>query len=165
MIMLEPDDRYHIETRLGRELTAEELREARTFDDLSREQLAIVAQLARREGILPSAYVRAVVPSAGHSDVRDFVMTIQDFVARKYPPAQLAMEHLYGRELGRPLTDEERRLVASLPDLTQAQVAVARQLASRERVFGLLYLTDVVKSATTNERDAFVDSLLRDGDP
>jgi len=164
MIMLEPDDRYHIETRLGRELTAEELAKATTFDELSREQLAVVAQLAR-SGILAGAYVRAVVPSAGHSDVRDFVLSIEDFVARKYPPAQLAMEHLYGRELGRPLTDEERRLVASLPDLTEAQVAVARQLASRERVFGLLYLTDVVKSAATNERDAFVDSLLRDGDP
>jgi hypothetical protein len=164
MTMLDPDDRYHIETRLGRALTDEELAEARTFDELGREQLAIVAQLAHR-GILASAYVRAVVPSAGHSDVRDFVMSIQDFVARKYPPEQLAMEHLYGRELGRPLTDEERRLVASLPDLGEAQVGVARQLASRERVLGLLYLADVVKSAATQERDAYVDSLLRDGDP
>lgn len=164
MTTLDPDDRYHIETRLGRELTAEDLAEAATFDDLSRERLAIVAQLERR-GLLASAYVRAVVPSAGHSDVRNFVITIQDFIARKYPPAQLKMEHLYGRELGRSLTHEERRLVATLPDLTHAQVAVARQLASTDRVFGLLYLADVVKSAATHERDAFVESLLRDGDP
>ena len=162
--MLDPDDRHHIETRLGRALTAEELAEATTFDELSREQLAVVAQLVP-QGILAGAYVRAVVPTAGHSDVREFVIGIQDFVARKYPPAQLAMEHLYGRELGRPLTDEERRVVASLPDLTRAQLAVARQLASRERVFALLYLTDVVKSAATSERNAFVDSALLDGDP
>jgi hypothetical protein len=164
MTMLDPDDRYHIEICLGRELSAEDLAEVATFDDLSREQLAIVARLERR-GLLALAYVRAVVPSADRSDVRHFVYTIQDFVASKYPPAQLAMEHLYGRELGRPLTDEERRRVASIADLTEAQVAVARQLASRERTFGLLYVTDVVKSAAMHERDVFVDSLLRDGDP
>ena len=96
--MLDPDDRYHIEIRLGRELTAEELAQATTFDELSREQLAVVARLAR-SGILAGAYVRAVVPSAERSDVRYFVLRIEDFVARKYPPAQLAMEHLYGREL------------------------------------------------------------------
>ena len=92
-------------------------------------------------------------------------MTIEDFIARKYPPPRLPMEHLYGRELGRALTDEERRRVVTLPDLASPQVEVARQLASGDRALALLYLADVVKSAATHERDAFVDSLLRDGHP
>lgn len=163
--MLDPDDRYHIEMRLGRELATEELTQASTFEDLGRAQLAVVAQLAPRAGILASAYVREVVPSAGHSDVRHFVMTIEDFVARRYPPGRLAMEHLYGRELGRALTDEERRLVDTLSDLGEAQIGLARQLASKERMFGMLYLADVVRSAATHEREAFVDSLLRAADP
>lgn len=62
------------------------------------------------------------------------------------------------------LSDEERRVVHAIPDLTRAQ-AVVREIASGERVYGLLYLADVVKSAATHEREAFIDSFLRQGDP
>jgi hypothetical protein len=164
MTTIKPDDRYHIELRLGRELTDEELAEARTLDDLSREQLSIVARLGSRV-TLSGAYVRAVVPSADWSDVRDLVFTIQDVIDRKYPPSQLPMEHFYVRELGRPLTDEERWRRYSISDLTRAQVAVARQLSSQNRAIGLLYLRDVVKSATIHESEAFVDALRRGDEP
>lgn len=164
MTMLDPDDRYHIEVHLGRELTAEELAKATTFDDLSREQLGIIAQLERR-GILAGAYVRAVVPSARYSDAREFVMSIQDLIARKYPPVPLTMEHLYERELGRPLTDEERRVVDSIPDLRDAHIAVARQLTFRERALGRRYLADVLRFAAAFELDVFVDFLRRESDP
>lgn len=163
MTTLGPDDRHHIEERLGRALTDEDLAEVATIDDLSREQLAIVARL-ERSGLLASAYVRAVVPSAAFPQVRDLVFTIQDVIARKLPPARLRMEDYYGPQLGRPLTDEERRVVYSIPDLTSAQRAVARRLASGERVYALLYLGDVVKSSATHEREALIDALLRDGD-
>jgi hypothetical protein len=164
MTSINSDDRYHIELRLGREMTVEELAEARTFDDLSREQVAIVTRLGSLV-TLSNAYVRAVVPSADRSEVRNFVLNIQDFIDEKFPPPQLAMEHFYVRELGRPLTDAERRRAASIPDLTRAQVAVARELSSRDRTIGLLYLRDVVKSAAIHERETFVDALRSDDEP
>ena len=162
--MLTPDDRYHIEVHLGRELTAEELATAATFDHLSREQLGVVAQLERR-GILASAYVRAVVPTAGFSETREFVIGIQDFIAGKHAPVPLAMEHLYEGELGRPLTDQERRVVDLIPDLKEAHRAVARQLASRDRALVHRYLTEVLRSAPGFEIEVLVDHLRRESDP
>lgn len=164
MTIIRPDDRYHIEVRLGRELTVEELAEVKTIDDLSREQLSVVARLGSRVN-LSSAYVRAVVPSAEWSDLHGLVMDIQNFIDKKYPPYKLPMEHFFIQELGRPLTDEERWRRASISDLTRAQVAVARQLSSKERVIGFLYLRDVVKSATIRELESFADALRRDGEP
>jgi hypothetical protein len=164
MTSIDPDDRYHIELRLGRELTVEELAEVETLDDLSREQLSIVAQLGSMV-TLSNAYVRAVVPSADLARVRELVLDIRDVIDRKYPPSQLSMEHFYVRELGRPLTDEERWRRVSIPELTGAQVAVARELSSKDRAIGLLYLRDVVKSAAIHEREAFVDALRRDDKP
>jgi hypothetical protein len=163
MAILHPDDRYHIEIRLGRELTGEELAEVETFDDLSFEQLSVVTKLGSRV-ILASAYVRAVVPSADFSSVQDLVFNIQDFIDARFPPARLPMEPHYVGQLGRPLTEEERWRRASISDLTKAQVAVVRQLSSKERVIALLYLRDVVKSASIQEREAFVDASQRDDD-
>ena len=162
--MLDPDDRYHIEVRLGRELTAEELAPAPTFDELSREQLGIVALLERRE-ILAGAYVRAVVPSAGYGGARDFVRGIQDFIAAKYAPAPLASEHLYEAELGRPLSDQERRVVDLIPDLKEAHRAVARELASRDPALVRRYLTEVLRSAPGFEIEVVVDHLRREREP
>lgn len=164
MAIIRPDDRHHIEVHLGRELTVEELAEVETFDDLSYEQLSIVTRLGSRV-ILSSAYVRAVVPSADHGGVRDLVLNIQDFIDERFPPPRLPMEPYFVGQLGRPLTDEERWRRAAIPKLTQAQVAVARQLASKDRTICLLYLRDVVKSATVQEREALVDALQRDDEP
>ena len=164
MTIIRPDDRYHIEVHLGRELTGEELAEVETLDELSREQLSIAAQLGSRV-TLSLAYVRAVVPSANFSDARELVMDIQNVIDKEYPPPQLPMEPYYVGRLGRPLTDEERWRRTSIPELTKAQVAVARELSIKERAIGLMYLRDVVKSAAIHEREAFVDALRRDDEP
>lgn len=158
--MLDPDDRYHIENRLGRALTSDDLAQVSTFDDLSRAQLAIVERLVPR-GILASKYVHAVVPTADFSDVREFVINIRLFVDKKFPPAQLPMEHIYGRELGRPLTDEERARVESLRTLSQAQLEVAQQLSRRDVALGQLYLGDIVKTASAREREILAEELHR----
>lgn len=164
MTMLNPDDRHHIEVHLGRELTAEELATVATFDDLSRGQLDVVAQLERR-GILASAYVRAVVPTAGFSETREFVIDIQDFISRKYAPAPLAAEHLYESELGRPLTDHERRVVDLIPDLKNAHRAVARKLAARDPALVRRYLKEVLRSAPAFEVEVLIDHLRRENVP
>lgn len=155
---MDPNDGYHIESRLGRALTPDDLAQVGTFDDLSREQLAIVERLVPR-GILASKYVHAVVPSADFSDVREFVINIQLFVDKKFPPTQLPMEHIYGRELGRPLTDEERARAESLRTLSRAQLEVAQQLSRRDPALGQLYLGDIVKSASARERELLAEEL------
>lgn len=158
--MLAPDDRYHIESRLGRALNSEDLAQASTFDDLSRTQLAIVERLVPR-GILAIKYVHAVVPSADFSDVRELVYNIQTYINKRFPPERLPMEHLYGPVLGRPLTDEERARAESLHTLSQAQLAVAQQLSRRDAVYSQLYLGDIVKSASAREREVLAEELHR----
>jgi hypothetical protein len=162
--MLDPDDRYHIESRLGRALTPDDLAQVGKFDDLSRGQLAIVERLVPR-GILASKYVHAVVPSADFSEVRELVYNIQTYINKRFPPERLPKEHLYGPVLGRPLTDEERARAESLQTLSQAQLAVAQQLSRRDAVFGQLYLGDIVKSATASQCEIFAQELHRSDRP
>ena len=109
--------------------------------------------------------MRAVVPSAGFSDVRNLVVTIKDFIAEKYRPAPLAAEHLYEGELGRPLTAQERRVVDAIPDLKEAHRMVARQLASRDRALVRRYLREVLRSAPEFEIEVLIDYLRRESDP
>jgi hypothetical protein len=164
MTVLNQDDRYHIEERLGRALTDADLAEAATFDDLSREQLELVVRL-QRSRLLASVYLRAVVPSVGFSDVRNVVFAIKDFIAEKYRPAPLAAEHLYEGELGRPLTDQERQVVDAIPDLKEAHGMVARQLASRDRALVRRHLREVLRSAPEFEIEVLIDYLRRESDP
>lgn len=162
--MLDPDDRYHIEDLLGRALTSEDLTQASTFGDLTRTQLAIVERVVPR-GILAIKYVHAVVPSADFSDVRELVYNIQTYVNKRFPPERLPMEHLYGGVLGRPLTNEERNTAESLQALSQVQLDLARQLSLKEKVYGVLYLGDVVRSSGPQDREAFADALRRSDKP
>jgi hypothetical protein len=135
-----------------------------TFDELSRTQLAIVERLVP-SGILALKYVHAVVPLADFSDVRELIYNIQTYVDKRFPPEHLRMEHLYGHALGRPLTKAERNAAASLQALSPAQLQVARELSFKDRVYGMLYLGDVVKSASQHAREAFADALLRSDTP
>ena len=163
--MFDPDDRYHIEERLGRALTSEELTQVSTFDELSRTQLAIVERLVPRGSILALKYVHAVVPSADFSDVRELIYNIQTYVEKRFPPQHLRMEHLYGHALGRPLSKEDRKAAESLQVLSPAQLQVARELSLKDRVYGVLYLGDIVKSAGQHARETFVDALLHSDKP
>lgn len=159
---MDPDHRDQIETRLGRELTPAELIEVDTLDGLSRAQLDVVAQLAVRDGILPSMYVRGVVPSADYTDVREFVLNIGPFIAGRFPPSvptALQMEPVYERELGRSLSDDERRSAASLQSLSPAQLAVARQLSLKDPAFAMAYLSEVCQSASAYDRQLFAEGL------
>jgi hypothetical protein len=164
--MLDPDDRYQIESYLGMELTSEDLAQVDGFDQLSRAQLDVVAKLVEKRGIILAArYVQEVVPSAEFSEVRELVFNFQTYINRRFPPERLPMEHLYAHMLGRPLTKEERSAAESLQALSQVQLEVVRQLSLKDTMYGMLYLGDIVKSAGQYAREAFADALLRSGKP
>jgi hypothetical protein len=160
---MNPDHRFQIEGRLDRELTADELVEVGSFDELSKPQLAVVAKLAEREGVTPGLYLRAIVRGADHVDVRDFVLNLDAFVAAKYPPdpsaRRLRMEPLYEAELGRPLTADERVPAKSLQALSAAHLAVARALSIKDVITGLTYLGDIVPGAHSYDRETLAERL------
>jgi hypothetical protein len=164
-----PDQRHQIESRLRRELTPEELVEVASFDELSRIQLDVVATLAKRDGVTPGIYVRGVVPSADHTDARNFVLTIDAFIKAKFPPApeapRLSMEAFYEQHLGRALSDDERRTADSLQALSEAHLAVAQKLSMIDPVYGMTYLGDIVPSARSYDREMLAESLRRKGSP
>lgn len=164
--MMDPNDRRQIESQLGTELTSEELARVDTFEQLSRAQLAVIAKLVATRGIILAArYTQEVVPSAEFSDVRELVFNIQAHINKRFPPERLPMEHLYGGTLGRPLTREERNTAESLRALSPVQLALARQLSLKDKVYGVLYLGDIVKSSGLYDREAFADVLLRSDKP
>ena len=164
--MLVPDDRYQIESHLGVALTSEDLAHVDGVDQLSRAQLDVVAKLVATRGIILAArYLQEVVPSAEFSEVREFVVNIQAHINKRFPPDRLPMEHLYGGLLERPLTKEERHAAESLQTLSSTQVELARQLSLKERVYGVLYLGDIVRSAGQHAREVFADALVRSDKP
>jgi|SRR5882672_8704655 len=164
---MDPDHKYQIEGRLRRELSSGELLEVGSFDGLRKTQLDLVAILARRSGVAAVLYVQAVVPSASPTDVRNFVLNIEQFIAGKFPPGPkdypLRMEDLYEKELGRALTEEEKRPGRSLQELSAAHLAVARELSLKDPVHGMIYLGDIVPSASSYDRETFAENLRRNG--
>jgi hypothetical protein len=61
--------------------------------------------------------------------------------------------------LGRPLTSEELVDVASLEELSEAQLAVVNVLAHRPGLAGVLYLEGVVEDVLLRDVRAFVDRI------
>ncbi len=61
--------------------------------------------------------------------------------------------------LGRPLTSEELVDVASLEELSEAQLAVVNALARRNRLAGVLYLEGVVEDVLLRDARAFIDGI------
>ena len=162
-----PDQRHQIESRLRRGLTPEELVEVASLDELSRIQLDVVATLAKREGVTPGIYVRSVVPTADHTVVRNFVLTIDAHIKARFPPdpaaPRLSMEEFYEQQLGRALSDDERRVAGSLQELSEAHLEVARALSMIDPVYGMTYFGDVVPSARAYDREMLAESLRRKG--
>ena len=162
-----PDQRHQIESRLRRELTPEELVEVASLDELSRIQLDVVATLAKREGVTPGIYVRGVVPTADHTDVRKFILTIDAHIKVRFPPdprpARLSMEEFYEQLLGRALSDDERHVAGSLQELSAAQLRVAQALSLIDPIYGMTYVGDIVPSARAYDREMFAEGLRRKG--
>ena len=61
--------------------------------------------------------------------------------------------------LGRPLQPAELITVASLADLTPAQLAVVKLLADKHRLACLLYLDGVVRDVVTHEALTFINKM------
>jgi hypothetical protein len=110
-----------------------------------------------------------VVPSADHTDARNFVLTIDAFIKAKFPPGpeapRLSMEEFYETQLGRALSDDERRTADSLQALSEAHRAVAQTLSMIDPIYGMTYLGDIVPSARPYDREMLAEGLRRKGSP
>jgi hypothetical protein len=62
-------------------------------------------------------------------------------------------------ELGRALTADELVAVSSLPQLSNAQLAVAKELAANQRVACIAYLEAIIPNALRSEIMQFVNRL------
>ena len=60
--------------------------------------------------------------------------------------------------LGRPVTDDELKVVASLGHLSSENIAVLRVLARRQRLAALLYLKAIVPDAVFPDLNELINS-------
>jgi hypothetical protein len=154
------DDQRYVEASLGRALTTSELHEAPSLDALSDEQLAIVQRLRSINLILAKCYIGLIVPSVTNREIVPFLGEVNDLMnARAGASPELRGRAAYERELGRPLAHDELSVVASPADLSQAHLAVARELSRVAPGLGLFYLQSVVPNGPTAELERALNQL------
>jgi hypothetical protein len=118
-----------VEYDLGRPLTDAELLEVPSLDHLADEQIAVIATLRARHYITPMVYVKAVVPTADHADVRKFLdEDIERIAIERRPPEELPNQQLFEHYAGRPLRPMERVRVESFEKMSNDQIELARTL-------------------------------------
>lgn len=157
-----------IEDTLGRPLAPAELLPARTLDELTDAQVAVVESLAPRHVILPLHYLRAVAPGVPLNEIREY----SDRVARRVRdsatesgstprgPDNLANAALFERYLGRTLATPEKVRVSGIKDLSPAHLAVASALLHAEQAVGFMYLHRVAPTSSTEERSELAAKLM-----
>lgn len=149
-----------VEDDLGRPLTDVELQEVATLDQLNDDQIAAIAAMRSRNYISPMVYVKAIVPTAGHADVRRFLdEDIQRVAIERRPPAELPNQDMFEREAGRPLRPMERARVGSFEKMSREQIALARTLARTNLATGFLYLSRIAPEETTERRHELAKHL------
>ena len=167
MIVMEYKEQ--IEDLLGRALGPDELISVRTLDELTDAHVAVVESLAPRHVILPLHYLRAVVPNASLSEIREYSDRIARRVREDTPErasdassaGDLPNIQLFERYLGRPLEPAEKLKVAALTDLSSAHLAVASALFHAEAPVGLMYLQRIVPTSSLAERSQLAAELTR----
>ena len=103
-----------VENDLGRPLTEAELQEVTSLDQLSDEQIAVIAAIRPRSCISPLIYVRAIVPEADYDDVKKLIdEDIERIAVERRPPEELPNQHMFEHYAGRPLRPMERVRVES----------------------------------------------------
>jgi hypothetical protein len=137
--------RGQVEAELERPLTDAELREVASIDELTDDQIAVVAAIRRHNRIAPMLYVKAVVPTADHADVMKFIdEDIERIAIERRPPEELPNQHWFEHYAGRPLRPTERVRVESFEEMSSEQIELARVLARADPTTGFLYLTRIV---------------------
>jgi hypothetical protein len=159
-MMMDPERRAQVEDALERPLTDEELVVVADLVSLPPSHLAVVERLHRRkEGIAALLYLRAVTNDINPSVLRNFVYDFDEVIAQRDKPTGLRFLWHYENELGRALTADEMVGATSLQSIPHAQREVARALAAKDRGVALLYLHDLVPYASSQDRQAFLESL------
>ena len=149
-----------VENDLGRSLTDAELQEVASLDQLSDEQIAVVAAIRPHSCISPLVYVRAIVPTADYYDVKKLIdEDIERIAVERRPPEELPNQHMFEHYAGRPLRPMERVRVESFEKMSHEQIELARTLARADPTTGFLYLTRIVPGESTERRHELAKHL------
>jgi hypothetical protein len=149
-----------VEGELERPLTDTELQEVASIDELTDDQIAVVAAIRRHNRIAPMLYVKAVVPTADHADVMKFIdEDIERIAIERRPPEELPNQNWFEHYAGRPLRPMERVRVESFEKMSSEQIDLARMLARANLATGFLYLTRIVPGETTERRHELAKHL------
>lgn len=156
--------RFHyqqqVENSLGRPLTEAELQEVTSLDQLSDEQIAVIAAIRPRNCISPLIYVRAVVPEANYDDVKKLINEdIERIAIERQPPEELPNQHMFEHYAGRPLRPMERVRVESFEKMSHDQIQLARTLARAAPTTCFLYLCRIVPGESTERRHELAKHL------
>lgn len=144
--------RGQIEAWLHRPLTDEELRPASSLDTLSDDQVAVVASIQPRNRIAPLLFLEALVPTAKHQDVIDYIDSVQDVYIVRFPAPELPDQRIFEHYAGRPLEPAERVRAGTVYKMTSAQVELAKMLALKDLTVAFLYLSRVASEETIEQR-------------
>jgi len=137
--------RDQVEAELERRLTEAELREVASIEELTDDQIAVIAAVRRHNRIAPMLYVKAVVPTAIHADVMKFIdEEISRIAIERRPPEELPNQHWFEHYAGRPLRPAERVRVESFEQMSSEQIELARTLARADPTTCFLYLKRIV---------------------
>jgi len=149
---IEPKHRGQIEDWLDRPLTDEELRPVTSLEELSNDQVAIVASVQPRNRIAPMLFLQAVVPSGEFREILDYIDSIQDVYVARFPPPELPDQRIFEHYAGRPLEPAERVRAGTVYKMTSAQVELAKMLALKDLTVAFLYLSRVAAEETIEQR-------------
>ena len=149
---IDPQDRGRIEHWLDRPLTDEELLPVSALDELSNDQVAIVASLQPRSQIAPLLFLHAVVPTAKRLDLVDYIENIEDVYVVRFPAPELPDQRIFEHYAGRPLEPAERVRAGTVYKMTSAQVELAKKLALKDLTVAFLYLSRVAAEETIEQR-------------
>jgi hypothetical protein len=149
-----------VEYDLGRPLTDVELQEVASLDELSDEQIAVVAAIRPHSSISPLVYVRAVVPAANYADVKKLIdEDIERIAIERFPPEELPNQQLFEHYAGRPLRPIERLRVESFEKIRPEQIDLARTLARAGLATCFLYLSRIVPGESIERRHELAKHL------
>lgn len=149
-----------VEDDLGRPLTDAELQEVPSLDQLSDEQIAVIAAIRPRSCMSPLLYVKAVVPTARHDHVKKLIdEDIGRIAIERRPPEELPNQNMFEYYAGRPLRPIERVRVESFEKMWSEQIELARTLARAGLATCFLYLSRIVPGESIERHHEFAKHL------
>lgn len=149
-----------VEYDLGRPLTDAELQEVASLDQLSDEQIAVVAAIRPHSSISPLVYVRAIVPTANYADVKKLIdEDIERIAIERRPPEELPNQHMFEHHAGRPLRPMERVRVESFEKMSHEQIELARTLSRADPTTCFLYLSRIAPGESIERRHELAKHL------